>query len=102
MIEQILASAPVGTRPNFYRTASGNEIDLLLELPGGQLRAVEIKHSAARTLGRGFVETLDTLEMEHGVVIAPVAESFPLSRRANVLPIEQIDRIWSPDSAATS
>ncbi len=102
VIEQILASAPAGTRPNFYRTASGNEIDLLLELPGGQLRAVEIKHSATPTLGRGFVETLDTLELEHGYVVAPVAESYPLSRRANVLPIEQIDRIWSPDSAANS
>jgi hypothetical protein len=46
LIEQILSQAPVGSRPSFFRTASGNEIDLLLELPGGQLRAIEIKHSA--------------------------------------------------------
>jgi predicted AAA+ superfamily ATPase len=36
VIEQIWSQAPLGSRPYFYRTASGNEIDLLLELPGGQ------------------------------------------------------------------
>lgn len=102
VIEQILAAAPVGTRPNFYRTATGNEIDLLLELPGGALRAIEIKHSAAPALGRGFYETLDTLALDHGYVIAPVAERYPLSRRAYVLPIEQIDQLWLPAPTATS
>lgn len=94
VIEQILAQAPVGSRPSFLRTASGNEIDLLLELPGGQLRAIEIKHSASPRVGKGFAEVLDALQLPSGFVIAPVTEPFPLSRRALVLPLSQLAKIW--------
>jgi uncharacterized protein len=94
VIEQILAQAPEGTRPYFYRTASGNELDLLLELPGGQLRAVEIKHSAAPKVGKGFNEALDALKLEKGFVIAQVGEPYPLSQRAQVLPLSQLAEIW--------
>lgn len=94
VLEQILAQAPRGSRPSFFRTASGNEIDLLLELPGGQLCAIEIKHSAAPKLGRGFVEALDALQLKSGYVIAPVSEPFPLSRRAKVLPLSQLSEMW--------
>jgi len=94
VIEQILAQAPVGSRPSFLRTASGNEIDLLLELPGGQLRAIEIKHSASPKVGKGFGEVLDALNLESGFVIAPVSEPFPLSTRSMALPLSQLAKIW--------
>jgi len=96
VIEQILAQAPVGSRPSFFRTASGNEIDLLLELPGGKLCAIEIKHSASPKLGKGFVEVLDALELQSGFVIAPVNEPFPLSQRATALPLSHVSTIWQP------
>ena len=96
VIEQILAQAPVGSRPSFFRTASGNEIDLLLELPGGKLCAIEIKHSASPKLGKGFVEVLDALELQSGFVIAPVNEPFPLSQRATALPLSHASTIWEP------
>ena len=99
VIEQILAQAPTGTRPSFFRTASGNEIDLLLELPGGQLCAIEIKHSAAPKLGKGFVEVLDALELKSGFVIAPVSEPFPLSQRAMALPPSHIAKIFGQNQA---
>ena len=94
VIEQVLSQAPVGSRPYFYRTASGNEIDLLLELPGGRLRAIEIKHSSAPKLGKGFAEALDTLQLDSGFVIAPVDEPYPLSPRARVLPLSQLTDIF--------
>jgi predicted AAA+ superfamily ATPase len=95
VIEQILALAPDGTRPYFYRTASGNELDLLLELPGGALRAVEIKHSAAPKVGKGFNEALDALKLEKGFVIAPVDAAYPLSQRAQVLPLSKLTELWT-------
>ncbi len=95
VIEQILQQAPAGSRPSFYRTASGNEIDLLLELPGGELRAIEIKHSAAPKLGRGFAEALDALQLDQGFVIAPVSEAYALSPRAKVLPLTQLAQLWA-------
>ena len=94
VIEQILAQAPDGTRPYFYRTASGNELDLLLELPGGALRAVEIKHSAAPKVGKGFNEALDALKLDRGFVIAQVDAPYPLSQRAQVLPLSSLADIF--------
>ena len=94
VIEQILAQAPAGSRPSFFRTASGNEIDLLLELPGGQLRAIEIKHSATPKLGKGFAEALDALKLEHGFVIAQVNEPYAMTRRARVLPVTHVAEMW--------
>ncbi len=94
VIEQILAQAPDGTRPYFYRTASGNELDLLLELPGGALCAVEIKHSAAPKVGKGFNEALDALKLDTGFVIAQVDAPYPLSQRAQVLPLSRLADIF--------
>lgn len=95
VIEQILSQAPVGSRPYFFRTASGNEIDLLLELPGGKLRAIEIKHSATPKLGKGFNEVLDALQLDSGFVIAPVNEPYPATTRARVLPLSHLAEIWA-------
>jgi predicted AAA+ superfamily ATPase len=96
VIEQIMSQAPVGSRPYFFRTASGNEIDLLLELPGGKLSAIEIKHSASPKLGKGFNEVLDALQLERGWVIAPVNEPYPATARARVLPLSHLAEIWTP------
>lgn len=96
VIEQILSQSPVGSRPYFFRTASGNEIDLLLELPGGKLSAIEIKHSASPKLGKGFNEVLDALQLERGWVIAPVNEPYPATARARVLPLSHLAEIWTP------
>jgi predicted AAA+ superfamily ATPase len=95
VIEQILSQAPVGSRPYFFRTASGNEVDLLLELPGGKLRAIEIKHSATPKLGKGFNEVLDALGLERGFVIAPVTQPFPATPRARVLPLSHLAEMWA-------
>ncbi|WP_114973391.1 hypothetical protein [Rhodoferax ferrireducens] len=76
--------------PSIFCIARGNEIDLLLELPGGQLRVIEIKHSALCKLDKGFIEVLDALQLKSGFVIAPVSEPFPLSQRAMALPLGHI------------
>ncbi len=94
VIEQILAQAPLGSRANFFRTASGNELDLLLELPGGQLRAIEIKHSATPKLGRGFNEALDALKLDKGFVVAQVTEPYAMTSRAQALPLSHLAEIW--------
>jgi len=102
VIEQILSQAPVGSRPYFFRTASGNEIDLLLELPGGQLRAIEIKHSATPKLGKGFNEVLDALQLSSGFVIAPISEPYPLTTRARALPLSHLREIWRDAAPITA
>jgi uncharacterized protein len=43
VLENLLAASPELTIAGFYRTAAGAEIDLLLQIPGGGLWAVDIK-----------------------------------------------------------
>jgi predicted AAA+ superfamily ATPase len=43
VIENLIAAAPMRVVPLFYRTGAGAEIDLLLEIPGHGLWAIEIK-----------------------------------------------------------
>lgn len=55
VIENLAVAAPPDTRLFFYRTAAGAEIDLVLELPRGQLWAVEIKYGLSASLGAAFI-----------------------------------------------
>ena len=59
-IENPLAGAPPRVQPSFYRTADVAEIDLLLELPRGEIWAVGIKSATAPKLRRGFHNAEET------------------------------------------
>lgn len=55
VVENILSVVPHGTQANFYRTAKGAEIDLILQFPGLQTRwAIEIKRNIAARTTKGF------------------------------------------------
>lgn len=87
VIESLIAVSPEGTRANFYRTAAGAEIDLLLTLPGGDVCAFEIKRSHAPKVERGFHHACADLAPARRVVIYPGKESFPLSEAIEVMPL---------------
>lgn len=78
VIETLIASAPEGTQANFYRTAAGAEIDLVLRLPRGDLWAVEIKRSLAPSLERGFHHACADLQPQRRIVVYPGSETYPL------------------------
>jgi predicted AAA+ superfamily ATPase len=90
-MEQILGIMP-GWRPSFYRTSSGEEIDLILER--GQKRlAFEFKSSMSPKVTRGFQGTLSVLKPNHTWIIAPVPESYKLKSGAHVTHIKAILKI---------
>ena len=79
VIENLINAAPPFTVPGFYRTAGGAEIDLLLELPGGERWAIEVKRSRAAKPGRGFYEACDDLKPAKRFVVHGGPERFPIS-----------------------
>ncbi|EJN02357.1 putative ATPase (AAA+ superfamily) [Phyllobacterium sp. YR531] len=87
VIETLLAAAPHGTQANFYRTAVGAEIDLLLTLPGQNLWAIEIKRSLSPKLERGFYQACEDLQPARRIVVYPGSETFPLKDDVNVIPL---------------
>lgn len=92
VIENILAELP-DWNGYFYRTSTGNEIDLVLE-QGNKKIAVECKASTAPNLAKGFYTAMEDLGISEGYVIAPVKESYAVKKDLWVMPLwEFIDKM---------
>ena len=92
VIEQLLArwEGDFG----FYRTPAGAEIDLVLE-KNGKLIAIECKASTAPNVGRGFYTALEDLQIDQAIIVAPVADKYPLKKGVFVMPLNNaIDEIF--------
>jgi len=88
VIENII-SAHTEWRPYFYRTASGAEIDLVLEK--GQRRiAVEIKASTSPQVKRSFWTAMDDLNIDDALIVAPVETSYLYKQGVKVMPLDLI------------
>jgi predicted AAA+ superfamily ATPase len=65
VIENLLALAPPGGEAFFYRSASGAEVDLLVQRPGGQRWAIEVKRSLSPKLEHGLHSACADVETTH-------------------------------------
>lgn len=88
VIENIVNQLDKSWRHYFYRTADGNELDLILEK--GQKRfAIECKASADPKVSRGFWIALKDLNITQAWVVAPVKESYPIAENVSVVTLAQ-------------
>jgi predicted AAA+ superfamily ATPase len=72
VIESLLAVVPNHTKASFYRTATGVEIDLVLEFGGNQgTWAIEIKRNMTAKLERGNHVALDDIQPQKAFVVYP-------------------------------
>lgn len=79
VIENLIAAAPEGSVPNFYRSSAGAEIDLLITMPGGELWVYEIKRSLSPKVERGFHHACEDLKPAKRTVIYAGTDIYPLS-----------------------
>lgn len=77
VIEQLINAAPARTQASFYRTAAGAEIDLLLELPGGECWAIAVKRGMAPKVEKGFRHALADLSPQRAFLVYAGAERYP-------------------------
>jgi predicted AAA+ superfamily ATPase len=92
VIENMLACAPERTVAGFYRTSAGAEIDLLLQLPAGDLWAIEIKRGRAPKLDRGFRNALQDLHPTRAYIVYSGEDRYPVA--------EGVEAIGAADLAA--
>ncbi len=94
VMENLVGAAPLSSVPLFYRTAAGAEIDLLLEIPGHGLWAIEIKRGLSARPEKGyFIACEDLKPVKRFVVnsgqeryaIAEGVEAIGLAEMASVL-----------------
>lgn len=90
VIETLINAAPAFSVPGFYRTAGGAEIDLILELPGGERWAIEVKRSRAAKPARGFYEACEDLKPNQRFVVHAGTERFPISENVQAIGLREL------------
>jgi len=80
VIENLLNAAPERARRSFYRTATGVELDLVLELGGRHgLWMLEIKRSLAPKIEKGLHVAIDDLKPRKTFIVYAGQERYPLA-----------------------
>ena len=77
VVENIHSVLPRRARTSFYRTAAGAEIDLVIDLPGPEVWAVEIKYGTAPKIAKHFSRTCDDIGAARKFVVYGGDEEFP-------------------------
>lgn len=93
VIESLIAAAPDGSAANFYRTAAGAEIDLVITMPGGEIWVYEIKRSLSPKLERGFHHACEDLKPARRTVVYAGTEAYPFSPDIMVMSLRQAAQI---------
>jgi len=78
VIENIISICSSNVRPYYYRTSAGAEIDLVLDL-GHEQWAIEIKHSTAPKLTKGFYNACEDLGPARKYVVYSGDDSYPIA-----------------------
>lgn len=78
VIENVMSVLPKRVQPYYYRTASGTEIDLVLEFGPNERWAIEIKRSSAPSLSKGFFDACEDIKASEKFVIYSGTDEFPM------------------------
>ena len=92
VIEQIAQGAPERSELFFYRTSTGEEIDLIVQLPNQKKWVFEIKRSSIPTLSRGFYNALEDISPDKAFVIHAGKDHYRINSSIEALPISQLDK----------
>jgi len=90
VIETLINVAPEQTQASFYRTSAGAEIDLILELPGNQTWAIEIKRSLVPKISKGFLIALGDLKPNKAFIVYSGQERYPKSQNIEAISVREL------------
>ncbi|WP_333826679.1 ATP-binding protein [Pararhodobacter sp.] len=86
-IETLIAAAPAGTEPFFYRTSAGAELDLVLRLPNEDIWAIEVKRTTAPKVSRGFHLAVDDIKAGRKLLVYAGEREVPAADGLRVMPL---------------
>lgn len=86
-IENLIAAAPEGTEASFYRSGAGAELDLILTLPGGVIRAIEIKRTTTPKVSRGFHIAAEDIGAAERMLVYAGDHDAPLPGGGRAMPL---------------
>jgi uncharacterized protein len=86
VIENIIVNMPTWDY-FFYRTATGDEIDLILK-KGNQTIAIECKSSDAPKVTKGFYRSLEVIQPTKTFIIAPTNDTYKIAENITVIGLD--------------
>jgi len=92
VIENLLACAPPRTEASFYRTATGEEVDLVLTFRDGKTWVVEIKRGLVPVLSSGFFAALKEVKPDQAFVVYGGDERYRLKPDVEAIPLLDLQR----------
>ncbi|MEX2445146.1 MAG: ATP-binding protein [Alkalispirochaeta sp.] len=93
VIENLISSAPKGTEPSFYRTATGVELDLILDLPGGSRWAIEIKRGKVPSPGKAFRTALEDIKPDRAFIVYGGTERYSKGEGIEVIGLRELTEL---------
>lgn len=93
VIETLMFAAPERANAWFYRTAAGAEIDLVMEIPGGELWAIEIKRSSAPKIEKGFHHALQDLRPARAFLVGFNTDRYPKTSDTEVIGLADLAKL---------
>jgi predicted AAA+ superfamily ATPase len=88
VMEQILQQIPFNVIPSYYRSSTGDEIDLVLELPSRKTLAIEIKRSSTPKLSKGFIHACQEIKPTQRYFIVPTGDGYQLDTKTEVISLQ--------------
>ena len=90
VLENLLCAAPERTLASFYRTTAGAEIDLLLEIPGQGLWAIEVKRSLMARPEKGFYIACEDLQPNRRFVVHAGVGQHPIDAKTTATGLREL------------
>ena len=90
VISNLVAVCPGHVHAFYYRTAQGEEIDLVLEIAGKSRWAVEIKRATVPTLSKGFHRSCEDIRADARFVVYAGKEEFKLPHDVTAIPLTRL------------
>ncbi|MCL2736766.1 MAG: ATP-binding protein [Propionibacteriaceae bacterium] len=96
-VESLTAAAPTSWHPYFFRTARGDEIDLVFAHANRVHVAIEVKASSAPVVSAGFHRSCDALGVSERFIVHPDTGADPYRMgAATVIGLTDLVRRWRP------
>jgi predicted AAA+ superfamily ATPase len=95
VIETLISVAPPRTDASFYRTSAGAELDLVLDMPGGERWAIEIKRSSAPKIEKGFHAAMEDVRPSRAYIVYGGHERYAKGNGVEAIGLRELATILS-------
>ncbi len=90
VLQNLLSAAPERVSASFYRTSAGAEIDLLLQVPGGGVWAVEIKRGLTPKLKKGFYHAREDLKPARSFIVYSGNDRYRIAENVEAIGLREL------------